>query len=290
MSRLSQALESGEFVITGEVAPPRGTDVSGMLEGAKALAPYCHAVNVTDNQAATLHLSSLAASKLLVDAGIEPIYQLTARDRNRLAIESDLLGASTMGIENLLLLTGDHPQYGDHPQARGVFDIDSSQMIETAVALNEGRDMYGRPLEGATRFFIGAATFPEAEPWDIQARRTRAKIAAGARFFQTQAYYDEERFARAADLVHGHGAKILAGILLLRSPKVIDYINANVAGLFVPEAVRERIASAADPFEESVAFATEQVARARELADGIHLMTLGRTDVVPGILEGAGLA
>jgi 5,10-methylenetetrahydrofolate reductase len=290
MSRLSNALESGEFAVTGEVAPPRGTDTSAMLDSARILEACCHAVNVTDNQAATLHLSSLGAAALLSDEGIEPVLQITTRDRNRLALQSDLLAAAALGIENLLLLTGDDPRHGDHPETRSVFDLDSTQLIQVATSMNEGRDMQGQVLSGATRFVIGAATFPEAEPWDIQLGRTKNKIAAGARFFQTQAFFDPDHLERAVREIRASGARVLAGVLLLKGPGVIEYVNRNVAGLFVPEAVSERIAAGPDPLEASIDFAIEQVAQAAEIADGVHIMALGLDDRVPEILERSGVA
>jgi 5,10-methylenetetrahydrofolate reductase len=289
MSRLGDALAAGEFVVTGEVAPPRGTDASGMLGDASALAESCAAINVTDNQAATLHMSSVAASRMLLDEGVEPVLQLTARDRNRLALQSDLLGAAALGVQNLLLLTGDHQRHGDHPHATGVFDVDSTQLIQIAAGLNEGRDMTGQELEGPTDFLIGAATFPDAEPWDVQLRRTEAKIAAGATFFQTQAFFDPDKLARAVEAIHEMGAKVLAGILLLKGPGVVRYINQHVAGLFVPDEVSRRIGEADEPLEASLDFAAEQVAVAAQIADGVHVMPLGLGIRVPEILERAAL-
>lgn len=289
MSRLRDALESGEFVITGEVAPPHGTDYSAMRASVDRLAPYCHALNVTDNQGATLHLSSLAASRAILDAGCEPIFQQTCRDRNRLALQSDLLAAWTLGLENVLIVTGDDPRGGDHPQAKGVFDLDSTQLLSVARGLNEGVDMNGAALDGGTGFYLGAAAFPEAQPFDVQRDRALAKVESGAQFFQTQAVMDVEAFARACEELRPSGVKIIAGVLLLKSTRVIDFINKRLAGLMVPEHISARIAGAADPLAESVALATEQVCALREFADGVHIMPLGADDVVPEILSGAGL-
>jgi len=290
MSRLRELLERGEFVVTGEVAPPLGTDLSAMMRSVEVLGPVTHALNVTDNQGATLHLSSLAASRAVLEAGYEPIFQQTCRDRNRLALQSDLLAAATLGLENVLIVTGDDPRGGDHPQAKGVFDLDSTQLIEVAAGMNEGHDMLGRELSGGTDFYIGAAAFPEAEPFDIQSMRAIRKIEAGARFFQTQAVMDVERFAEAVEAWRPHGVKIIAGVLLLKSPRVIDFINTRLAGLMVPDALAERIRGASDPFEESVRLATEQVRALREVADGVHIMPLGADEAVVRILDDAGLA
>ncbi len=289
MSRLRDALDRGEFVVTGEVGPPLGTDLSGMMAYVEKIAPYCHAVNITDNQGATLHLSSLAASRAVLDMGVEPIFQQTCRDRNRLALQSDLLAAWTLGLENVLVVTGDDPRGGDHPQAKGVFDLDSTQLLEIAAGMNEGHDMLGRDLDGATNFFVGAAVFPEAEPWDVQVGRALGKVEAGAKFFQSQAIFDIERFAQTMDVLRPSGVKVIAGVLLLKSPRVIDFINSRLAGLMVPERLAERIRSASDPAEEAIAIAIEQVRELRDIADGVHIMPLGMDEAVARILQGAGV-
>lgn len=289
MSRLRDALERGEFVVTGEVAPPRGTDLSAMLASVDILAPHCLALNVTDNQGAALHLSSLAASRVLLDRGVEPIFQQTCRDRNRLALQSDLLAAWTLGLENVLMVTGDDPRGGDHPEAKGVFDLDSTQLLTVASELNAGRDMMGRDLDGGTGFYLGGAIFPEAEPWEVQLDRAVEKAAAGARFFQTQAVFDIAKLERAVSALRPHGVKVIAGVLLLRSPRVVDFINDKLAGLMVPEEVGARIRGAADPKAEAIALAVEQVRAIREVADGVHVMPLGLDAAVPEILARAGL-
>jgi methylenetetrahydrofolate reductase (NADPH) len=292
MGRLRDALERGEFVITGEVAPPHGTNYSAMLASVHKLAPHCHALNVTDNQGATLHLSSLAASRVVLenDHGCEPIFQQTCRDRNRLALQSDLLAAWTIGLENVLVVTGDDPRGGDHPKAKGVFDLDSTQLIEVTRQLNSGVDMNGNALDGGTNFLIGGALFPEAEPWEFQLERALQKIEAGATFFQTQAVTDVDKFARAAEALAPTGAKLIASILLFKSPRVIDFINKRLAGLMVPEWIGDRITAAENPLEEAVAIATEQVRELKDIAHGVHIMPLGSDDAMIRVLEGAGLA
>lgn len=289
MSRLREVLEGGGFAVTGEIAPPLGTDLTPMLRSASVLGPVCHALNVTDNQGATLHMASLAASKSLLDAGWEPIFQQTCRDRNRLALQSDLLAAWAMGLEDLLIVTGDDPRSGDHPQAKGVFDLDSVQLIEIAARMNEGRDMLGRELTGGTGFYIGGALFPEAEPWDIQLTKAAKKAEAGARFMQTQAFFDEDKLARAVDAVHAMGVKVIAGILLLKGPRVVDFINDKLAGLMVPEGIGRRIRDATDAEEAAVELAAEQVRAVGEIADGVHIMPLGLDERVPEILARAGV-
>jgi methylenetetrahydrofolate reductase (NADPH) len=289
VSRLRDALEAGRFVVTGELAPPLGTDYTGMRTAAETLGPVCDAINVTDNQGASLHLSSLAASRVVLEMGVEPIFQQTCRDRNRLALQSDMLAAWTLGLENLLAVTGDDPRGGDHPQAKGVFDLDSTQLLQVARGMNEGHDMQGRPLKGGTDFFLGAAMFPEAEPWDIQRARLEEKIEAGARFFQTQAIFDADKLARATEVAHAHGAKVIAGILILRSPRVIKFINERLAGLMVPEHIAARITAAENAEAEAIALATEQAREYAEIADGIHVMALGLDSAVPTIVRDAGI-
>jgi len=291
VSGLRDRLERGEFVVTGEVAPPHGTDLGPMLRSVELLGPITHALNVTDNQGATLHLSSLAASRAVLDAGYEPIFQQTCRDRNRLALQSDLLAASTLGLENVLIVTGDDPRGGDHPQAKGVFDIDSTQLIDVAARLNVGQDMNGTPMNGTTSLYIGGAVFPEAEPWDIQFDRARGKVEAGAVFFQSQAVMDIDKFAwRIEEMRSELGVKIIAGILLLKSPRVIDFINNRLAGLMVPDSIADRVRGASEPLEAAIELAVEQTIAMREVADGVHIMPLGADDAVPRILQGAGLA
>jgi 5,10-methylenetetrahydrofolate reductase len=284
VSRLRTLLEAGEFVVTGEVAPPKGTDLAGMVASVNTLAPHCDALNVTDNQGASLHLSSLAASKIVLDMGIEPIFQQTCRDRNRLALQSDMLAAWSLGLENMLVVTGDDPRGGDHPHAKGVFDLDSTQLAEIATGMNAGHDMMGRALAGGTDFYIGAAMFPEAEPWDVQLGRIEQKIDAGVRFFQTQAVFDTEKLARAVEAVRPLGAKVIAGVLVLRSPRVIDFVNERLAGLMVPDRIADRIRAADDPAQEAIRLATEQVREIRAIADGVHIMPLGLDAAIGRIL------
>jgi 5,10-methylenetetrahydrofolate reductase len=286
---LKDAFDRGEFVITGEIAPPLGTDMDALHRSIETIGPVCHAINVTDNQGATLHLSSLAASRVVLEMGYEPVFQQTCRDRNRLALQSDLLAAWTLGLESVLMVTGDDPRSGDHPEAKGVFDLDSTQLLKVAAGMNEGHDMTGRPLKGGTDFLLGAAIFPEAEPWEIQLARIERKIEAGAHFFQTQAIYQPEKLARAVEAIRPTGVKVIAGVLLLKSPRVVDFINTKLAGLMVPEAIGERIRRAGDPLEEAIELAIEQVRVIREIADGVHVMALGLDDVVPRILREAGV-
>ena len=283
MSLLKQQLASGRFVVTAEIAPPKGVDVSEALAKARALAGVT-AVNVTDNQGANMRMAPLALAALLVREGVEPILQLTCRDRNRMALQSDLLGAAGLGIENLLILSGDHVRFGDHPGAMSVFDLDSVQLLQVVGALEAGRDMAGKPLAGAPSFFAGAAATPEAEPFELMFQKFDKKIEAGARFFQTQAVFDGiklERFMAAARL---HGVPILVGVLLLKNASMARFLNENIPGVRVPQVLIERLEEAEQPLEEGVAIAREMVGKARALCQGVHLMTLGCEERIPDIL------
>jgi methylenetetrahydrofolate reductase (NADPH) len=279
-----QKIESGTFVVTAEVAPPKGVDVAGGLATARAFSGI-DAVNVTDNQGANMRMSPLALAALLLREGIEPILQLTCRDRNRMALQSDLLGAAALGIENLLLLSGDHPSFGDHPQARAVFDLDSVQLLQAVNGLNAGHDLSGAKLTGATNFFSGAAMTPEAEPFELIFQKYSKKVDAGARFFQTQAVYNLDKMDTFMTAARPLGCPVLFGILLLKSAGMARFLNANIPGVRVSQDLIDRLSSAANPLDEGVAIAREQVAYARENCQGVHLMTLGHEDRIPDILS-----
>ena len=269
----AQKLESGVFVVTGEVAPPHGVDCSEMRDSIRAWAPVCDAVNITDNQGATLHLSSLAASRMALDEGVESIFQQTCRDRNRLALQSDLLAAHTLGLRNFLAVTGDNPAQDSN--VRRMFDLNSTQLLQVARNLNQGVTMEGSSIGQPTSFFLGAAAFLDAEPWDAQRARIAEKIEAGARFFQTQAVMDMEKAVPRIQEIQRMGARVIAGVLLLKSVRVIDFIDNRLQGLQVSAVLRKRIADASDSLDEAVAIAVEQACAIAEVADGIHMMPLG---------------
>jgi len=284
VSRLQQLLAGGDFVVTAEIAPPKGTDVTAALATARSLAELA-AVNVTDNQGANMRLSSLAMAALLVREGVEPVLQLTCRDRNRMALQSDLLGAAAFGIENLLLLSGDHARFGDHPEARSVFDLDSVQLLGAVSGLCAGRDMAGQALQQSPVFFAGAAVAPETEPFELMFQKTAKKAAAGARFFQTQAVFDPirlERFMAAAGALQ---VPVLCGVLLLKSARMARFLNERIPGVTVPAALIDLLDKSANPLREGVAIAREMVAAAREFCQGAHLMTLGQEALIPDILS-----
>lgn len=285
MSRLSAALSAGRFVVTAEVAPPKGVDLQGVLNRARALPPSVTAVNVTDNQGANMRMTPLAVAALLVREGIEPVLQLTCRDRNRMALQSDLLGAAALGIENILLLSGDHARFGDHPQAKAVFDLDSVQLLQAVDGLQTGCDLAGRPLTGLPLFFAGAAVSPEAEPFELMFQKFRKKMQAGARFFQTQAVFDPIRLERFMAAAHPVGRPVVLGVLLLKSAAMARFLNEHIPGVQVPPALIARLEQASFPLEEGVAIAREMVGHARRLCHGVHLMTLGMEERIPELLE-----
>jgi len=283
MSQLAQQLASGRFVVTAEIAPPKGTNLAPALDGARKLQGVT-AVNVTDNQGANMRLSSLALAAQLQQSGTETILQLTCRDRNRMALQSDLLGAASFGIENLLLLSGDHSKFGDHPDTRPVFDLDSVQMLDMASGLMAGFDMAGKPLDGVPRFFPGAAVNPAAEPFELMFQKVSKKVASGARFFQTQSVFHRGSLERFMAAMAPLGVPVIAGVLLMRSAKMARFLNANIPGVKVPQPLIERLECAGDPMAEGLAIARETVGWARELCQGVHLMTLGHEGQIPAIL------
>jgi len=283
MSKLEQNLAAGRFAVTAEIAPPKGIDTSHALEKARLMADLS-AVNVTDNQGGNMRLSPLAMAALLVREGIEPILQLTCRDRNRMALQSDLLGAAALGVENLLLLSGDHARFGDHPKARSVFDLDSIQLMETVRGLTEGVDMAGKKLQGTPRFFAGAAVTPEAEPFELMFQKFTKKVQAGTRFFQTQAVYDVEKLEQFMEEANRLGTPVLLGVLLLKSARMGEFLNRNIPGVRVPQSLIDRLDTAADPLEEGILIAREMVGHARRLCQGVHLMTLGQEERIADIL------
>jgi len=286
MSTFSAQLAAGRFVVTAEIAPPKGTNLDAAMDEAAKLEGVT-AVNVTDNQGANMRLSSLALAARLQQAGTETILQLTCRDRNRMALQSDLLGAAAFGIENLLLLSGDHSKFGDQPDARPVFDLDSVQLLNMTAGLMAGVDMVGKPLDGIPKFFPGAAANPAAEPFELMFQKVTKKVDSGARFFQTQAIFDRQVLERFMTAMQPLGVPVVVGVLLVRSSRMARFLNDHIPGVRVPGALLERLEKSADPMMEGVAIARETVAWAREMCQGVHLMTLGHENKIPAILAEA---
>jgi len=291
LSRFQQAIQAGKFLVTAEVMPPKGGDPTHMLEMGHILKDWVHAVNVTDGSRAVLRMSSLVASALLLQQGIEPIYQTACRDRNRIALQADLMGAQALGIRNVLALTGDPVKAGDHPDAKPVFDLESVRLLRLIHKLNNGEDFNDKPLTNqATTLFPGAAVDPQCGSWLGVQRRFERKLEAGAQFFQSQLISDFERLEKFMDQVAaGCNKPVLAGIFLLKSAKNARFINKNVPGVTIPEPIIDRLERAKDPLAEGVAIAAEQVQAARDLCQGVHMMAVRREDLIPQILEKAGL-
>jgi len=283
-SRLQQKLETAEFVITAEVCPPKGADCNAFMQSARGLAPLVDAINVTDNQGAHMRISPLAAAALLLREGIEPVFQMTCRDRNRLALQSDLIGAAALGVKNVLLLTGDHISFGDHKEAKAVFDLDSVQLIETASRLCRGEDLAGKKLHGAPALFIGAAAAPEADPFELTLFKLRKKIAAGAQFLQTQALFDPGTCRRFHEAVTPLGVRIIAGILILKSAGMARFINSNIPGLRIPEAIISELESSPNPTATGIDIACRLASEIKPFCHGIHIMPMGQDMAVPEVV------
>lgn len=285
--RLKDELDSGRFVITAEICPPRGTDTGAFLRKAKLLRGRIAAANVTDNQRAVMRLSSLACSVLLLNEGIDPVFQVTCRDRNRLALQSDIMGAWVLGVRNVLALTGDHVAFGDHREAKAVFDVDSVQLVGLIDTLNHGKNMKETELRGKTDFYIGAVVAPEANPWGPEGIKFEKKVASGARFFQTQAIFDMEKFKRFFDDAGKSGVKVLGGILLLKSAKMAHYLNTNVPGVNVPQGLIDELEAAPDQLKKGIEIASRQVRELKSFCHGAHIMAIGQEESVVEIIEGA---
>lgn len=282
-SRLARLLRAGHFVLTGELGPPRGANVEKVREKARHLAGSVDAANITDNQTAMTRMASWAASVIALSEGVEPVYQMTCRDRNRLAMQADILGAWSLGIRNLLCLSGDHQCFGDHPNAKGVFDVDSTQLIGMVKAMrDDGVFLSGAPIDVPPRMFIGAAANPFAEPHEWRVHRLAKKVAAGADFIQTQSIYNMPRFRewlrQAVDMGLTERVYILAGITPMKSLAMARYMKEKVPGMDVPDDLVRRLEGAGkgNYAKEGIRIACEQIAELRETRGvaGIHLMAI----------------
>jgi len=289
--RLKEVLDQGRFAVTVEYNPPKGTNIAGLLANAKALVGRVHAVNVTDNTAAVMRAGSSAVCRLLYELGHDPVMQITCRDRNRLAIQSDLLGAHLLGIRNILCLTGDYPTVGDHKDAKPVYDLDSVQIMQLIQGLNNGRDLAGNKLDGSTDFLIGGAVTPEADPLGPMLAKFETKVRAGAQFFQTQAIYHPERFGAFMNAVRPFKAKVLAGILLLRTAKMAEFMNSNIPGISVPDDMIAELRAAGPQHEldAGVEIAIRTIKAVRPHCDGVHIMAIKAVERLPEILTKAQL-
>ena len=295
---LEKALASGHFAVTAECGPPRGADPDVIRRKGNVLKEYTDAVNVTDNQTAVVRMSSMASCVILGEMGIDPVLQMTVRDRNRIALQSDVLGASALGIRNILCLSGDHQSFGDHPGAKNVHDLDSVQLIDTLrIMRDESKFLSGQEIKGRPDIFIGCVENPFADPFDIRAMRLAKKVRAGAQFVQTQCVFNIEKFTKwmemVRDLTIHEKAFVLAGITPLKSPAMARYMKNSVPGMDVPDLLIERMESVPKERyrDEGVAICLETVEAVRNIEGiaGIHIMAIEWEDIVPEIVKKAGL-
>ena len=286
--RLIDVLNRGTFAVTVEYNPPKGTNISSVLDSAKQLVGRVHGVNVTDNTAAVVRAGSLPVCRLLYELGHDPVMQLTCRDRNRIAMQSDLMGAHMLGIRNILCLTGDYPTVGDHKEAKPVYDLDSVQVMQLVQGLNNGNDMMGNKLDGSTAFTIGAAVTPEADLVGPVLAKFEVKVKAGAKFFQTQAVYNPDVFASFMKQVRPFNVKVLAGILVLRNHKMAEFMNANIPGMSVPKEMIDELKAAGDRAEDvGVDIAVQSIKAVRPHCDGVHIMAIKATHRLAEIITKA---
>ncbi len=290
---LKSAIESGKFTVTAEVGPPKGTDIKKILHEAEMLKGKVDALNVTDNQSAVMRINSMSFCKLLLDMGNEPILQMTCRDRNRIGLQSDLLGASILGIKNVLCMTGDHPNAGDHKEAKPVYDIESVQLLQIVDGLNNGKDMMGNDLVGATDYYQGAVVTPEANPIEPQMMKFEKKVNAGANFFQTQAIYDVDKFKGFMKSARNFPVKVLAGLVLLKSAGMANFMNKFVPGITVPQELIDELKEAGkeNALDQGIDIMARHIRQLKDenICDGVHIMAIGAEDKVPAIMERAGL-
>jgi len=296
MRNLREALGSGRFIVTAEIGPPLGASPDAVVKAAAHFRGHVDAVNATDNQTGIVRLSSTATAKVLLDEGIDPVVQMTCRDRNRLALQGDILGAAAIGVRSLLLLTGDHMVMGNQPDARPVFDLDSVTLIDAARGMREGRFMNGEEIAGPPDVLLGGAANPFAEHMGLRLIRISKKVDVGADFIQTQAIFDVGRFERwmagVRDLGLHERVKIIAGVLPTRSVRALTYMRDQVAGMMIPDELIGRMKGAEKPVDEGVRIACETIARLREIDGiaGVHLMPVMWEKIVPRLVDEAGLA
>ncbi len=289
-----EALNSGKFVITSEIGPPKGTNIEPMLHHIDLLKDLVDGINVTDHQSSVMRFPSIGGCLAIKERGGEPILQMTCRDRNRMALQAELLFAYSRGIGNVLCLTGDAVTVGDHPTAKGVFDLDSSQLLHAIRLMESGKDMGGNDLDGSVQFCAGAIVTPEANPLEPQLAKFEKKIEAGAEFIQTQAIYDLDNFAKFMDYALQFKVKILAGIILLVSARMAKYMNENVPGVVVPQHLIDELAAApkGEALNIGIQIAGRMIKHIKEnnLCDGVHIMAIGKEEKVPDILAAADLS
>ena len=289
MSRLSELLDSGTFAVTAEINPPKGVDIHDTLSKAEALRGFVDAINLTDQQSANMSVSPLALASLLLQRGPEVILQVTCRDRNRIAIQGDLLGAGVIGVENILCMTGDPVATGDNPEAKTVFDLDSIGLLRAATTLMEGKDMGGNDLKAAPSFYLGAVVNPAASELADEIIRMEEKVDAGARFFQTQAIFDPAQLEEFLNMVRPLGVPVLAGIILLKSGDMARNMNLRLPGVQVPDNLIDEMDRAEDKARKGIEIAGRIIRDVRDLCNGVHIMAIGWERRIPQVLEAAGV-
>ena len=291
--KISELFDRGEFVVTAEVGPPKGFHLEGVIEEAKTYLSGITAVNVTDNQSSVMRMGSLATCAKLKEAGLNPIFQLTCRDRNRIALQSDILSAAALGIDNILCLTGDHTKMGDHPQAKPVFDLDSVSLLHTVKTLEEGHDLAGNELVGEPpKFAKGAVVSPCSDSIDAQLAKMERKVLAGAEYFQTQAVYEPEKFIEFMEKAKQFGKPVQLGIVIPKNAGMCKYMNKNVAGIHIPDEMINELAADKERAKAGITgveIAARIIRACKPYCQGVHIMAMGWESKVPGLLEQAGI-
>jgi methylenetetrahydrofolate reductase (NADPH) len=289
MPTFAESLSSGRFLVTAELNPPKGTDLNELMRKAETLRDWVDAFNLTDSASAIMTMAPLAAAARLKEAGFEPILQVTSRDRNRIAVQGDLLAGAALGLSTIVCMGGDPPGAGDHPEAKGVFDLDTMALLQAATSLNGGKDYMGNALKGAPDFCIGAVANPGAPDLDKEIARMQEKVDGGATFFQTQAVYEPESFAKFMERAQVFGKPVLAGFILLKSGSMAKRLNETLPGVSVPQALIDEMDAAEDKSAQSIEIAARVIKEIKGMCQGVHLMAIGWESRIPPILEKAGI-
>ena len=291
--RISELFDNGQFVVTAEVGPPKGIHLEHLVEEATMYLKDLDAVNITDNQSSVMRTSTLATCVALKNAGLNPIYQATCRDRNRIALQSELLGAAALGIDNILCLTGDHTKMGDHPGAKPVFDLDSVSLLYTAAQLEKGKDLAGLDLVGeAPKFAKGAVVSPISDSVDAQLAKMERKVMAGADYFQTQAVFESDKFIKFMEKAKEFGKPVQLGVIIPKNVGMCKFMNANVAGVHVPDEMLDELRADKEKTKAGITgleIAARIIRECRPYCQGVHIMSLGWESKIPTLLEMAGL-
>ncbi|HWC28486.1 MAG TPA: methylenetetrahydrofolate reductase [Dehalococcoidia bacterium] len=289
MPSFAELLNSGRFLVTAELNPPKGTDLSDLMKKAESLRGYVDAFNITDSASAIMTMAPLGAAAALRQAGFEPIVQLTSRDRNRIAIQGDMLAGASLGVTTIVCMGGDPPGAGDHPDAKPVFDLDTIALLKAAKSMNHGTDFMGKQLKGSPHFTIGAVANPGAADLDKEIARMEEKVNEGAEFFQTQAVYEPEVFAKFMDRAKAFGKPVIAGFIILKSGDMARRLNETLPGVHVPDDLIAEMDAAEDKSAKSIESAGRIIAELKGIGQGVHIMAIGWESRIPAILEAAGV-